>query len=121
MSEPALLASDAEREAAADRLRRAAVEGRLTPEELEERLSTAFGARTGGELESVTADLPAPRRRRARSKRRPDLAVFVPVALLLVAIWALSGMGYFWPAWPILGWGFSFLMPPHRRRRRAHA
>ena len=29
--------------------------------------------------------------------------VFVGVWLLLTAIWALSGMGYFWPIWAILG------------------
>ena len=29
--------------------------------------------------------------------------VFVGVWLLLTAIWALSGMGYFWPVWAILG------------------
>ena len=53
-----LLASDAEREAAAERLRNAAGEGRLAPEELEQRLGVAFGARTRGELDSVVADLP---------------------------------------------------------------
>ena len=46
MSAPALRASDAEREAAAERLRRAGGEGRLVPEELEERLGVAFSART---------------------------------------------------------------------------
>jgi hypothetical protein len=25
----------------------------------------------------------------------------VPLAILLVAIWALTGAGYFWPIWPI--------------------
>jgi hypothetical protein len=51
--------------------------------------------------------------------------VYAAVSLLLVAIWALTGMGYFWPVWPILGWGVSFVMPhgPHAcgRRRRLHA
>lgn len=30
-------------------------------------------------------------------------AIFVGVWVLLTAIWALSGMGYFWPIWAILG------------------
>lgn len=30
-------------------------------------------------------------------------AIFVGVWLILTAIWALSGMGYFWPVWAILG------------------
>jgi hypothetical protein len=131
MSDPALLASDFERDAAAERLRQAATEGRLTPEELDERLGRAFGARTRGELDVLVADLPAPRRRPrpAGRRRRPELAVFVPVSLLLIGIWALSGMGSFWPAWPILGWGFFVLMPGKafgacshgRRRSRAAA
>jgi hypothetical protein len=25
--------------------------------------------------------------------------------LLLIAIWAITTLGYFWPIWPILGWG----------------
>ena len=52
-------ASDAEREAAAERLRVAAGEGRLDLEELAERLGSAYGATTRGELEPLTADLPA--------------------------------------------------------------
>jgi len=27
------------------------------------------------------------------------------VNTLLVVIWAMSGSGYFWPIWPIAGWG----------------
>jgi hypothetical protein len=131
MSELELRASDAERERAADRLREAAAEGRLSAEELEGRLGRAFGARTRGDLEAVVADLPSPRRRSSRSgRRRPELVTFASVSLLLIAIWALSGMGYFWPAWPILGWGFFVVTPGkafggcskhHRRGRRAPA
>jgi hypothetical protein len=116
-----LLASDADRDRAAERLRAAAGEGRLTADELEERLERAFGARTQAELEPLTGDLPAPPRARPRRGRRPDLAPYVFVSLLLVAIWALTGMGYFWPVWPIMGWGISFVAPgrlggPCRRR-----
>ena len=123
MSEAALLASDSEREGAAERLRDAAGEGRLAPEELEQRLGVAFGARTRGELDSVVADLPRQRPRRPRRGRRPDLPVYLAVSLLFVAIWALTGMGYFWPVWPILGWGVSFVLPGAARcgRPRAHA
>jgi hypothetical protein len=56
-----LRASDVEREAAADRLRTAALEGRLDPVELDERLSRAFAARWRSELTALTADVtPAP-------------------------------------------------------------
>jgi hypothetical protein len=52
-------ASDAEREAAIDRLRDAAGEGRLTFEELADRIEVAAEANTREELERVTGDLPA--------------------------------------------------------------
>ena len=31
--------------------------------------------------------------------------VYVAVNLLLIAVWALTGRRYFWPIWPLLGWG----------------
>jgi hypothetical protein len=31
-----------------------------------------------------------------------------------VALWALTGMGYFWPVWPILGWGIAVVGPARR-------
>jgi Domain of unknown function (DUF1707)/Cell wall-active antibiotics response 4TMS YvqF len=52
-------ASDAEREAVVARLQAAASEGRLTVEELAERIDLAYAARTHAELEPLTADLPA--------------------------------------------------------------
>ena len=53
-------ASDSERERTVDALRVAAVEGRLTLDELAERVGRALVAPTRGELEPLTADLPAP-------------------------------------------------------------
>lgn len=52
-------ASDDEREQAVARLRDAASEGRIDLAEFEERMTLAYQARTYGELEPVTADLPA--------------------------------------------------------------
>jgi hypothetical protein len=52
-----LRASDSERERTADQLRHAAGEGRLTVEELDERLDAAYGARTRGELAALVADV----------------------------------------------------------------
>ena len=68
-----LRASDADRETVTTRLHQAAVEGRLEPEELEERLHLALRARTYGELRRLVADLPAkaaPCRRRAAAASR---------------------------------------------------
>lgn len=53
-------ASDAERERTVTALRAAAVEGRLTLEELAERVERALVAATREALEPLTADLPAP-------------------------------------------------------------
>jgi hypothetical protein len=60
--DPRLLrCSDADREAVADVLRVAAGDGRLSLEELEERLEHTYQARTYADLEPVLADLPGPR------------------------------------------------------------
>ncbi|MBS2964344.1 DUF1707 and DUF2154 domain-containing protein [Actinocrinis puniceicyclus] len=53
-------ASDADRERVAEQLRDAAGHGRLTMDELEERLEHAYSAKTYAELEPLTRDLPAP-------------------------------------------------------------
>jgi hypothetical protein len=47
--------------------------------------------------------------RRVKEKRdfRNHLAVYLIVNALLVVIWAVSGGGYFWPIWPIAGWGIG--------------
>jgi hypothetical protein len=55
---PALRASDADRERIAERIRAAATEGRISYQELDERLASAIGAVTLGELERLVADLP---------------------------------------------------------------
>ncbi|WP_329305108.1 DUF1707 domain-containing protein [Streptomyces anulatus] len=53
-------ASDAERERIAELLREAVAEGRLDMDEFDQRLETAYKARTHGELEPLVQDLPAP-------------------------------------------------------------
>ena len=35
------------------------------------------------------------------------LAFYLLVNVFLIAIWAVSGGGYFWPIWSILGWGLA--------------
>jgi Domain of unknown function (DUF1707) len=56
---PELRASHEDRDRVAEQLRIAAGDGRLTLEELDERLEHALTARTGGELAVLVADLPA--------------------------------------------------------------
>ena len=101
-----LRASDADRDAVAERLRQAAVEGRLEPHELEERLHTALRARTYGELDRLVGDLP----RRAVARSRPAvpaggvvLAIAVRIAVLLVVVAALMVAFAVTAAWWLLG------------------
>lgn len=51
--------SDAEREAAATELREHFASGRLNQDELDERLTAAFAARTRGDLNALFTDLPS--------------------------------------------------------------
>src|SRR4051812_41735869 len=51
--------SDAERDSVAAILRDAAGDGRLDLEELDERLDAVYAAKTYGDLEPITRDLPA--------------------------------------------------------------
>jgi len=56
---PELRASHADRDRIAEQLRVAAGDGRLTMDELDERLEKALNARTGSELALLVTDLPA--------------------------------------------------------------
>ncbi len=110
---PGLRASDEDREQLIAELNEHAVAGRLSTDELEERLQTAYAARTTGELDALRRDLPVTSRqvaaghaqRRAELTRRliqeagGSLGLFV----LCTAIWVVSGAhGQFWPVWVLL-------------------
>lgn len=53
-----LRCSDVDRERVAEALRKAAADGRLTLSELDDRLEATFNARTYGDLQPITKDLP---------------------------------------------------------------
>jgi hypothetical protein len=112
--DPGMRASDAERESAVTQLREHGAAGRLDVEELEQRIGAAYAARTHGELGALLGDLPArpPARRVASAGRRDghEWHGFLQVSFVLIAIWALSGAGYFWPAWVMVWWGFALVM-----------
>jgi hypothetical protein len=55
-----LRAADTDRDHAADLLRQAAAEGRITFDELDERVSQAYAAKTFADLAALTSDLPGP-------------------------------------------------------------
>jgi hypothetical protein len=121
-------ASDGEREQTADLIRQAAAEGRLTMAELEERLTTTYGARLRHELPPLVVDLPAPPRptpagpesRRLSSWDRAALGLHAAlVAALVVAVltrWVAGGAAFFWPVFPIF-WAVLSLVVHARVRR----
>jgi len=115
---PALRASDAEREHTATLLRDHAAAGRLTPEELDERLDAAYAARTVGELDALAHDLPAPAQPSAPARRRAlqrpgareralhAIGLMVLINVACNAIWLATGAdGSWWPKWVLLGTG----------------
>ncbi|MGA5301273.1 DUF1707 SHOCT-like domain-containing protein [Nucisporomicrobium flavum] len=130
MSDEQMRAGDAERQAVADRLKAALDEGRLELHEYDERLQRTYAAKTYGDLDALTTDLPGtvpaqraqvvPQAPRAAAEagagagpevgemRRPGgppwLASYGGVVLVCVIVWALSSMasGDWIYFWP--GW-----------------
>jgi hypothetical protein len=109
-------ASDAERDQAADAIREHYAAGRLTAEELSERLDAIYQARTVSQLAHLRRDLPelplAPQARRAElARRQAELrrrllqragGSLTPFAICTI-VWAAGGAGgYFWPVWLLI-------------------
>jgi Domain of unknown function (DUF1707) len=110
--------SDADREAVADRLRTAAGDGRLDPDELEERVAAAYAARTRGDLLPLTADLPDVRVQRRESDGaldtpvlRRQLGAFLTANVVCWSIWLATGAeANVWPKWVVLGTGLALVV-----------
>ena len=51
-------------------------------------------------------------RKRVERKRkfRADLVAYVVINAFLIGVWLASGMGYFWPAWVLGGWGVLLVL-----------
>ncbi|HEU5156087.1 MAG TPA: 2TM domain-containing protein [Streptosporangiaceae bacterium] len=51
-------------------------------------------------------------RARAQKKRkfRGDLMAYVVVNAFLVGVWAVTGLGYFWPGWVMGAWGVFMIL-----------
>jgi Domain of unknown function (DUF1707)/2TM domain len=119
--QPDLRASDAEREQVIELLRRHHQAGRLTTEELAQRIDRVNAATTFGELDAILANLPRlppeavpptpTPQERGRGAARPAfyrvLFAYVVINLFLIGVWAFSGRGAFWPIWVMLGWGLG--------------
>jgi hypothetical protein len=78
----ALRASHADRDLVVEQLRVAAGDGRLSPEELDERLELALTARTYAELATIIADLPAAGTAVSPTSLSPVVALSAPKDLI---------------------------------------
>jgi Domain of unknown function (DUF1707)/2TM domain len=135
-TDPQARIGDAERNKTVDVLGDAAAEGYLDPDELDERLSAAFGALTVEDLRNLTRDLPpewqaertrraaaATAQREARVALRSHVAVYLRVMAILVAVWLVlgitAGAWYPWPIWPAVGWGIALIAQARAATRPA--
>jgi hypothetical protein len=118
-AQPELRASDAERDEVIDRLRRHCAEGRISIDELSERIDAVYAARTRTELAPPLRDLPSepplgasrvPDRDRTREMPRtpaPPFAAPLPLVALAAVIAAASVSGAWWLLWlmwPLIHW-----------------
>lgn len=51
-------------------------------------------------------------RKRIEKRRnlQGTLVAYVVINAFLVGVWAMTGRGYFWPAWILAGWGVGLLL-----------
>jgi len=118
-----LRASDSDRDIVNDVLGTAYAEGRLTPEELDERSDQVARAKTLGELPTIIDDLvirsstsPVVRDKRTeaelryRRQRQEALFSFITPTLICWVIWAftMGPAGFPWPLFVMIGTGLNF-------------
>lgn len=89
--DPHVRVSDADREQAAQTLRRHAAAGRLTPDEFSERCARAYAAVTAGELAVLCSDLPHDEEPQAPVPQGPTMGIRRGWVLGAFAVAALAG------------------------------
>ena len=118
-----LRASDADREQVVFALRQHHGDGRLTVTEFTERMNLAYEAKTLGDLDVLTRDLP-PLPPPLPEEPRPDpvsvirwrfyrhLLSYACVNGFMILVWVFASIAvgrtlFFWPVWTLLGWGIA--------------
>jgi len=134
MPEPHLRAADTDRAAVATALGEHMSAGRLTLTEYDERVASAYAAKTFGDLAALTVDLPPLGRTAApaatsrpvptyqgcgsawgaRRGRDHALQSWLRTSLIVLSIWLATSVASgtllpFWPVWVILPWGAMLL------------
>ncbi|MFA1549138.1 DUF1707 domain-containing protein [Actinomadura chokoriensis] len=133
---PDVRASDADRDRVAGSLREHCALGRITMDELEERLESVYGAKTLGQLQEVTSDLPeedlyqlpvpatqpkstaspakAPPRDLESQRMRAMWGAWATVSAINVTVWLIilvtAGAVYPWWIWVAGPWGAILLI-----------
>ncbi|GAA2633707.1 DUF1707 domain-containing protein [Actinomadura fulvescens] len=136
MTNPEMRASDADRDRVATALREHCAEGRITMDELHERLEATYQAKTLGELLEVTSDLPeedlyalpVPASQRSTTnlpakRSSGDLSLTGPAAMwagwatvsaITFTVWLIvaltTGAAYPWFVWVAGPWGAVLLV-----------
>jgi Domain of unknown function (DUF1707) len=116
-----LRVSDADRERLIEELHEHTVAGRLTAEELEERIGGVYRATTYADLDALHSDLPVSAssvqlelsKRKSRLRRRllQEAGGSLSISAISVVIWLAAGAdANFWP-----GWVIAFTMLPFVR------
>jgi Domain of unknown function (DUF1707) len=114
--DPSLRASDEQRERAAQEIREHFAAGRLDEDELDQRVQTAYSARTQGELKALLSDLPklpaspaqqkaelAARRSHLQRRLLQETGGGAALFVVCLVIWLSNGAsGQFWPIWVAL-------------------
>ena len=62
----------------------------------------------GGDIEQQLREQAIQRLKKKRDFQTHAL-IYVAVNAFLVAIWAVTSAGFFWPIFPILGWGIGLV------------
>lgn len=136
MPEPHLRAADSDRAAVAEALGEHMSAGRLTVAEFDERLGRAYAAKTYGELDELTSDLPPLSRRTPAPVAQAQPAhvgacgpashwaggrelnhawrAWLTTSLIVLTVWGVTSLAnwqfiYFWPVWVIGPWGAVLL------------
>lgn len=128
---PEVRIGDAERQGAARQLQQHFADGRLTWEELDERLAVAYAARVNAELAGLFTDLPklatpaavmAPAQPRRRWRPAIDVRLVIAIGLALAAAFAFLRVGdhHVSPFFVVVAFWWLFAARAHRGRGTGH-